>query len=67
MRPSPARKIWRKDGSTAAAVEPIIESSKGRSRQPSTRRPSLAAIFSTASTASSALAGSVGRKAMPVA
>ena len=46
--PSPARKTCRNEGSTARAVEPIIESSTGTSRQPSTRRPSEAAIFSTA-------------------
>ena len=44
-----------------------MESSKGTSRQPRIRRPSLLTIFSMATAASAAFSGSDGRKAMPVA
>ena len=57
----------RKLGSTALAVSPIIESSKGTSRHPSTRRPSEKAIFSMPLADASAASGSFGRKAMPMA
>ena len=58
---------WRNDGSASAACCPIMALSIGTSRQPSTCRPSLAAIFSTPVRAAASASGSRGRNPMPVA
>ncbi len=72
----PARRGWpsavvmntcRNDGSASAACCPIMELSIGTSRQPSTCRPSLAAIFSTPARAAASASASRGRNPMPVA
>ena len=65
--PVPATKTCRNEGSTALAPAPIIESSTGTLRQPSTVRPSPATIFAMARAAASASVASAGRKAIPVA
>ena len=44
----PARNTWRKVGSTALEVAPIMESSSGTSRHPITARLSLSAILAMA-------------------
>jgi hypothetical protein len=56
-------------GQAVAGQEDLPERGldRGTSRQPSTRRPSLTAIFSTEPAASSARTSSAGRKAIPVA
>ena len=69
-RPVAARRATNscsKAGITSSALGPTPSGAIGTGRQPSTRRPSAAAVSATTALTRSRAAWSVGRNAMPVA